>query len=244
MPTERCQWVTSWRSHPQRTQPVHVRLLFVLQGLFFLSLFFITVIGIVLLGGPDSMDSITNYNSPERMEARKKITKQMAEFLSKNPEVLARGFDHPNTPPSPTPRTPDYPTKIGHSTPVPPNAPPQPMDLFIQGETIHFETMNDLNQWVYAKTKTAPLELIEHLEKGMDPDIKFELLKRIPEIDPSPEVKERVLESVIREGSIHLRSPDERSQQLAQKYFSYFLENEDNSEKGKKRIDQILNSHQ
>ena len=182
------------------------------------------------------MDSITNYNSPERVEARKKITKQMAEFLSKNPEVLARGFDHPNTPPSPM--------TIGHSTPVPPDAPPQPMDISIQGENIHFETMNDLNQWVYAKTKTAPLELIEHLEKGMDPDIKFELLKRIPEIDPSPEVKEKVLESVIREGSIHFRNPDERSQQLAQKYFSYFLENEDNSEKGKKRIDQILNSHQ
>ena len=182
------------------------------------------------------MDSITNYNSPERVEARKKITKQMAKFLSKNPEVLARGFDHPNTPPSPM--------TIGHRTPAPPGAPPQPMDISIQGENIHFENLNDLNRWVYAKTKTAPLELIEHLEKGMDPDIKFELLKRIPEIDPSPEVKEKVLESVIREGSIHFRSPDERSQQLAQKYFSYFLETEGDSEKGKKRIDQILNSNQ
>ena len=190
------------------------------------------------------MDSITNFNSPERVESRKKITKQMAEFLSKNPEVLARGFGDQNMFPSPAPKTPHYPMTIGHSTPVPPDAPPQPMDISIQGENIHFENLNDLNRWVYAKTKTAPLELIEHLEKGMDPDIKFELLKRIPEIDPSPQVKEKVLESVIREGSIHFRSPDERSQQLAQKYFSYFLETEDDSEKGKKRIDQILNSHQ
>jgi hypothetical protein len=232
------------RSHPQRTQPVHVRLLLVLQGLLFLSLFFITLIGIVLLGGPDSIDSITNYNSPERVDARKKITKQMAEFLSKNPEILARGFDHPPSPPPSSPTTPHYPITIGHTTPVPENAPPQPMNITIQGENIHFENMNDLNKWVYAKTKASPMELIEHLEKGIDPDIKFELLQRIAEIDPSPQIKEKVLESAIREGSIHFRSPDERSQQLAQKYFSYFLENEGDSEKGRKRIDEILNSRQ
>ncbi len=166
----------------------------------------------------------------------------MAVFLSKNPEVLARGFDHPA--PSPTPQASQYPMTIGHSAPVSTDAPPQPMDLSIQGESIHFENLNDLNKWVYSKTKAAPLELIEHLEKGIDPDVKFELLRRIPEIDPSPEVRTKVLESAIREGSVHFRSPDERSQQLAQKYFSYFLETEPDSEKGKKRIDEILNAGQ
>jgi len=217
------------RSHPQRTQPVHVRLLLVLQGLFFLSLFFITLIGIFILGGTDSIDSITNYNSPERVDARRKITKQMAEFLSKNPEILALGLDK-SSPPRPAVSTP----------PPPASAPFQPMSLVMQGEQVHFESLTDLDKWVYAKTKAAPLELIEHLETGIDPDIKFELLKRVAEIDPSPIVRERVLESVIREGSRQFKNPAPASQDFAQKYFNYYLENEENPEKGKNRIDEIL----
>jgi hypothetical protein len=218
----------------------------VLQGLFFLSLFFITAIGIVLLGGPDSIDSITNYNSPERTAARKKITKQMATFLARNPEILERGFESkPMNPAAVSPPTiPHYPMTIDHSSKSQADLEPQPMDLTIQGERIHFRNMNDLNQWVYEKAKSAPFALVEHLETGIDPEIKFELLRRIPEIDPSPEVLGKVLESVIREGALQFRNPSERTQQIAQKYFSYYLQTEPESEKGKKRIDEILNPRQ
>ena len=225
----------SWAVDSDRINPV-------LQGLFFLSLFFITVIGILLLGGPDSLDSIQNYNSPERVEARKKITKQMAGLLAQNPQLLAQmpqTLDGKSSPRSSQLNS----TSSQMHRDSPPLLPPlvsQPMDFSFQGENIHFENQLELNRWVFEHAKKAPMELVEHLEKGIDPDLKIEILKRVLEVDDSPSLKEKVLDSVIREGSLHFGSPDERSQQLAQKYFNYYLETESDSDRGKKRIDEIL----
>ena len=187
------------------------------QGLFFLSLFFVTFLGALLLR-PDPIHSITQYSEPGRIENRVELTRKMATFLKKNPKIVEQK---------------EFKT-------LPLEAPPEEAgpteDFQLQGQLFRFRSESEENQWILRNLKDAPREFVERLREIPDPDTRIALYRRVLTLDSNPAIKTQVLESSLSEAALQIHG----GELIAEKYLRFYLEQETDPELGKNRVDEIL----
>jgi hypothetical protein len=202
-----------------------------LQGLFYISLFFITILGILILR-PTPIEPLTRKPTPVEIETRDRVTRGMAHFLEQNPTIL-------NHPPHVNP--------LGDKPSFPPvsrgilNPQAQkPVDLPFQGTSLHFQTPDDLNAWIYENAARNPSDFLRQLDAGMDSELKLDILRKTGEVELPEEAKTLVKEMLLSEASSLLKVGDPGHEQLAEKYLNLYLEREPDASTAKKRVDEVL----
>ena len=187
------------------------------QGLFFLSLFFVTFLGALLLR-PDPIHSITRYSEPARMENRVELTRKMATFLKKNPKIVEQ--KELKTLPLEAPPEETGPTE----------------DFQLQGQLFRFRSESEENQWILRNLKDAPCEFVDRLREVPDPDTRIALYRRILALDSTPTLKSQILDSSLKEAALQIQG----AELTAEKYLRFYLEQETDPELGKSRVDEVL----
>ena len=203
-----------------------------LQGLFYISLFFITILGILLL---------RPTRSP--IETRNQVTREMAQFLEKTPEILS----HPphvnpihknlNSPPL-------HPAEVITPNPVSSLTQSQskPIDVPFQGSSLHFQNLDDYNQWLYETASRDAEGFLKNLDPSLDPELKLDILKKVGDLESPPATKELTKELLLAEAEALLKVGDGGHEQLAEKYLNAYLEKEADAALAKKRVDALLKS--
>jgi|GEM_PF-4779883 len=204
-----------------------------LQGLFYISLFLITILGILILK-PATVE----------IETRNEVTRSMALFLERTPSLL----EHPphlmplsRTRASETkpPETKPPETK-GAETATPAVPLRNPVDLSFKGTSLHFQNRDDYYSWIYENAGRDAEGFLRSLDAALDPEQKLEILERTGEVEIPENAKHLIKDMLLAGASAQLRIGDAGHEQLAEKYLSLYLERETDPALAKKRVDEIL----
>jgi hypothetical protein len=196
-------------------------------ALFFISLFFITLIGGLLLR-PDPIQSIRHYQEPAALESRKKVTLKMAAFLSDNPKIVEQ--------------------KTLKSLPLKPitseNGSKAVSDASIalrfQGSDLHFQSQGAYDAWLVESMKSSQAQFLRNIDFGSDEELAFSTLHKISEIDSSPEVQNQLKEIYLEKAKRFITTPDGYAQQVTSRALQAYLNLEKDQELGKRRVNEIL----
>ena len=196
-------------------------------ALFFISLFLITLIGGLLLR-PDPIQSIRHYQEPAALEARKKVTLQMAAFLKENPKIVEQK----------TLKT--LPIKLttpenGSTTST--NA---SITLRFQGSDLHFQNQGAYDAWLVEALKSSQTQFLRNIDFGSDEELALSTLHKLTEIDPSPEIQNQVKELYLEKAKHWISNPDGYAQQVTSRALQAYLNLEKDQELGKRRVNEIL----
>jgi hypothetical protein len=194
-----------------------------LQGLFYISLFLITIFGILIL-----------KPAPVETETRNEVTRNMALFLERTPTLL----EHPlHLMPVPGAKLTE---KTPPETPIP--APPvrNPIDLSYKGTSLHFQNRDDYYGWIYENVARDAEGFLGSLDATLDPEQKLEILERAGEVGVSGKAKSMILEMLLKEAASQIKIKDAGHEQLVEKYLSLYLEHEPDAATAKRRVEDIL----
>ncbi|NDG84091.1 MAG: hypothetical protein EBX52_03515 [Proteobacteria bacterium] len=197
-----------------------------LQGLFYISLFLITILGILILR-PTPIEPLIRKPTPAEVVTRNEVTRDMALFLEKTPAILAH----------PPHLIASHSAKRAES-PVP--GPGNPVDLSFKGASLHFQNRDDYYSWIYENAARDAEGFLRSLDATIDPEQKLEILERTGEVELSENAKTLIKEMLLSGASAQLKIGDAGHEQLAEKYLSLYLERESDPALGKKKVDEIL----
>jgi hypothetical protein len=207
-----------------------------LQGLFYISLFFITILGILILR-PTPIEPLIQTPTPTQLETRNQVTRGMAQFLEKNPEILSHS---PHVKPIQKPTQKPIEETATHHAEAIHRLPAKPIEFQFKGTALHFQNQDDLNLWLFEAASQDAEGFLKNLDPALDPELKLDLLKKTGDLEIAPAAKELTKEMLLSEAQSLLKVGDGGHEQLAEKYLNYYLEKETNAQLAKKRVDEIL----
>jgi hypothetical protein len=200
-------------------------------ALFSLSLFLITVCGLLLFR-PVQINDITDYSKPAALEQRMNVATKMARFLEKNPQILKQE------------RLTALPLSPATSTPEKPEAPPMhKVEISFQGASLQFRSMNEFNQWIYKNVNDDAIGFIKQLNPENNPELYVDTLKKVSEINTREEITSEIKSAYLNAARELIQVKDGFHQQIAAKAIQNYLEMEKDLTLGKKNADEVLNSN-
>jgi hypothetical protein len=214
-------------------------------GLFFITMFLISVISILLFA-PGGMQPYQRADNPEQVaQNQKELTVQMARFLENNPSMVTpETFDRVANGSAP-----GQPASSGmqpHSPNTALNAADQTASISIQflSSNMTFPSRGAYREWVAEQVKQDPISFIRELNAVNDPDLYLETLKQVSEIATDPQTATAAKEACLNKAGEWIESKDVFHQHMTQRALQQYLDSEPDQEKAKKRVDEFLQKHQ
>ena len=213
-------------------------------GLFFITMFLISVISILLLA-PGGMQPYQRSDNPEQVaQNQKELTVQMARFLENNPSMVTpEAFDRVASGSAPgQTATPG----MQPSSNTDQNAVDQTASISIQflSSNMTFPSRGAYREWVAEQVKQDPISFIRELNAVNDPDLYLETLKQVSEIATDPQTATATKEACLNKAGEWIESKDVFHQHMTQRALQQYLDSEPDQEKAKKRVDEFLQKHQ
>ncbi len=199
-------------------------------ALFFICMFLISVGGLLLFR-PVQINSIKEYSEPAALEDRKQVTVKMAQFLENNPQIVKQE------------RFTNLPLQANEASNTTPISTPTPflkVEIVFQGSNMEFNSMVELDQWVYHNTTQDPINFLKQFNENDNPEFYLETLKKVSEIKPTDEVNNHLKQLYLEEAKKMAGYGDGFHQQMMQKALQSYLDLEKDLDLGKKTADEIM----
>lgn len=197
-------------------------------ALFFITLFFIAVSGIVLLK-PQQAKNLREYSTPAVQKENRMTVGKMATFLQENPKITEQKElkELPVSMPKPVSTA---------QVPVERN-----VEVQFQGGLMRFKNSDELNEWLYRNVTQDAIGFLRQFQEDGHPEFYLQTLKKISEIDRHEEVRTELKKAYLIEAKKLLQgSNDGFHQELAKKAVKAYVDLEKDKELAKQTADEIL----
>jgi len=196
------------------------------SGLFYISMFFITVISILLFA-PGGMQPYQSTDNPTQLEAsQKEITVKMAQFLEKNPKMVQQETFERST------------------SPLTRNEPSGPVTIRFLNSDMSFPSRTEYDEWVQDQLRHDPYSFIRELSAVDDPDLFLTTLKKLIDTNTDESVREIALNAHLEKAESLIQKKDQFSQEMTQRMLQQYLDLEKDPTKAKQNVDAFLLKHQ
>jgi hypothetical protein len=194
-------------------------------GLFFISMFFITVISILLFA-PGGMEPypLNDPNLPTQV-SQQEITMKMARFLETNPKMVK-----PETFRTQIPST----TLTDDSTGV---------SIRFLNSDMSFPSKMEYHEWVNQQVRQDPEAFIHELNAVDDHDLFLNTLKSILDSESDERIRAIALNAHFDRAEKLISKKDLFSQEMTQRSLQQYLDLEKDPVKAKKMVDDFLSTH-
>ena len=197
-------------------------------GLFFISVFLISVIGILLLRPV----SVPTYSTSEE---RKDVTVKMAKFLENNPKIVKQErLDHLEI--SGEPGSIEYKSV---KVPIMP-AEGMPVTIRFLSSDLQFPSRSAFDQWVVEQAKGDSIQFIKSLDSIEDPDLYLDTVRKVAESKNDIDTVKTAKEAFLKKAKSLKPKQDYFHQAMTQKALQNYLDMESDLKKGKETVDEFL----
>jgi hypothetical protein len=213
-------------------------------GLFFISMFIISVISILLFTPGSIQPNRTGTPTTTSIESQTEITKKMAQFLEKNPNMVKQdSFDRFGSAPthSPSDASPEKSTTFPSSVSQDPG---QPVNLQFLNSNMSFPSKAAYQDWVAEQVKQDPITFIREMSGVEDLDLYLETMKKVTDISTDPQTVSAVHEAYMNKAGEWITQKDVFHQHMTQRALQQYLDSETDQEQAKKRVDDFLQQNQ
>ncbi len=214
------------------------------QAFFFITMFLITVSGLLLFKPPipkssiAELKSIAAYTDPESEEHRQSVALKMARFLEKNPKIVKQA-QLTSLPVEPS----EISMNAGESDPLEITF-QKIIDVRFQGANLQFKSQNEFEEWIQDNLKKDPLSFLRELKGQQDSAFYLDTLKRVSEFNSDPNVMTAIKADYLDEAKRLIQIQNHFEQEMTQKALQQYLDLEKNLGLGKKTVEEFLKKYQ
>ncbi len=204
-------------------------------GLFFISVFLISVIGVLLLRPISVPSYTTDYNQVNSELERKNVTVKMAKFLENNPQIVNQErLDHLEI--NGEAKSIEYKSV---KVPVMP-ADGMPVTIRFLSSDLQFPSRAAFDQWVVEQSKGDTVQFIKSLESIDDPDLYLDTVRKVAESKKDPETLKVAKDAFLQKAKALKPNQDYFHQAMTQKALQNYLDIESDLKKGKETVEELL----